>query len=109
GLYEARVSLPTYGSYILTAKHDLGRQTVAGSAGQIAYPYSAEYSFSETNKKLLHQVADATGGAADPSGRKLFDPQGESLEARKELRPYLLFFALVLFLGDTLLRRVRLF
>ncbi|MEM6957518.1 MAG: VWA domain-containing protein, partial [Myxococcota bacterium] len=109
GRYEARLPLDAYGSFVLTAEHRREGRVVAESATQLANPYPSEYATLEPNTALLSRVAAVTGGEASPSPARLFDAQGETIEAHEELWSLLLYLALALFVLDLLLRRVRLF
>ncbi len=109
GRYEARLPLPGYGSYVLTASHRFEGREVAESSAQLARPYPREYLTLEPDRALLSSAARITGGDEAPSTGRLFDPRGESIRAHRELWPALLGAALVLYLLDLLLRRVRIF
>jgi hypothetical protein len=109
GRYEARFPLEQYGSFVLTAVHERDGRTVAESSARLSNPYPREYSALEPDVALLERAAALTGGSVDPSLDQLFDPMGEHIEHHEELWPRLLLAALMLFLVDLLLRRVRLF
>ena len=68
-----------------------------------------EYMTLEPDVSLLERAARVTGGVVDPSVDVLFDPGDERIEHHEELWPRVLFLALILFVLDLLLRRVRLF
>ena len=107
GRYEGTFELSTYGSYLLSAEHEADGATVATSFGSFTYPYADEYLSFEPNWDLGRRAASLTGGSIDPSPSELWDPHGEEIEYRKELWPYALFCALLLFIFDLLFRRVR--
>lgn len=109
GRYEARFPLEQYGSFVLTAEHQREDRTVAESSAQLSNPYPREYMTLEPDVGLLERAAALTGGAVEPSAAWLFDPRGEHIRHHEELWPKLLFTALLLFVVDLLLRRVRLF
>jgi hypothetical protein len=109
GRYEARFPIEQYGSFVLTAEHQRDGHTVAESSAQLSNPYPREYMTFEPDVALLERAASLTGGSVDPSASRLFDPAGEHIEHHEELWPKLLFLALLLFVVDLLLRRVRLF
>lgn len=109
GRYEARFPLEQYGSFVLTAEHKQDDRVVAESTAQLANPYPREYATFEPDVALLERAAALTGGTIDPSTASLFDPRGERIQHHEELWPRLLFLALLLFVVDLLLRRVRLF
>ncbi len=109
GRYEARLPLPGYGSYVLSATHRRDGREVAESSAQLARPYPREYLTLEPDLGLLASASRVTGGEEDPATERLFDPHGESIREHEELWPAVLGAALVLYLLDLLLRRVRLF
>ena len=63
----------------------------------------------EPDVALLTRAAELTGGTIEPTVAALFDPDGEHIRHHEELWPRALFLALMLFVLDLLLRRVRLF
>ncbi len=109
GRYEARFPLEQYGSFVLTAEHRREGATVAESSAQLINPYPREYMTLEPDVELLTRAASLTGGTLAPTTAALFDPGDEHIRHHEELWPRLLFAALILFLLDLLLRRVRLF
>lgn len=109
GRYEARFPLDSFGSFVLTADHRREDRAVAESATQLANPYPAEYRTLEPDEALLASAAELTGGEAEPTPDRLFDAGDETIRAHEELWPWLLYFALGLFVLDLLFRRVRLF
>lgn len=109
GRYEARFPLELYGSFVLTAEHRRDGATVAESTAQLVNPYPREYMTLEPDIELLTRAAELTGGMTRPSVEQLLDPGDESIRHHEELWPKLLFLALILFVLDLALRRVRLF
>jgi Mg-chelatase subunit ChlD len=109
GRYEASFPLERYGSFVLTAEHRREDRVIAESHAQLKNPYPREYMTLEADEALLARAADVTGGGAEPTPDVLFDPQGEEITYHEELWPKLLYLALLLFVLDLLLRRVRLF
>ena len=55
------------------------------------------------------RLADATGGRVDPTPPQVFDPQGEKIEYHEALWPRVVMAAIIVFLLDLFLRRVRIF
>lgn len=107
GRYEGELELDQYGPYQLRAEHELDGSTIAGSSGSVTYPYPDEYLTFEPTFEPGRQAAALTGGAVNPEPAALWDPEGEEMEYRKELWPFVLFAALALFVVDLFLRRVR--
>jgi hypothetical protein len=116
GRYEADFPLDRYGSFLLRAALerpvDDGRSkmaTVAESFGHVTNAYPREYlALAPDVATLAHAVA-AAGGSLDPSPARLFDPAGEAIRYHEDLWPRFVGAAIVLFLLDLLVRRVRLF
>ncbi|MEQ8461204.1 MAG: VWA domain-containing protein [Sandaracinaceae bacterium] len=109
GRYEARFPLEKFGSFVLTAEHRRDERPVAESTAQLTNPYPREYMTLEPDVALLTRAAGLTGGTIEPTVAALFDPDGEHIRHHEELWPRALFLALMLFVLDLLLRRVRLF
>jgi uncharacterized membrane protein len=104
------------GRYEATVVAD-AREPVAISVGGVdgARPTSrlvipdphAELRFRKPDEPRLRAIAEATGGAWSPSAATLRDMAGASSTARRALWPGLVIAALVLWLVDILLRRIR--
>ena len=109
GRYEARFALERYGSFVLTAEHQRDGATVAESTVELDNPYPREYMTLEPDVALLRRAAEVTGGSIDPTSAELFDPGEESIRHHEELWPKVIFLALILFVIDLALRRVRFF
>ena len=114
GRYEASFLLEKYGSFLLRAEHrradNAGKKnSVAVSYGHVNNPYPQEYARFEPDKETLLRIAQATGGKVDPDPKAVFDPQGESIRYHEDLWPRFIFAAIVVYLLDLLMRRVRFF
>ena len=115
GRYEASVPLDKYGSFLLKAEHtrelpDGTMKPVATSDGHVTNPYPREYASFEPDLTTLERAAIATGGAMDPRDvAAVFDPAGEKVTYHEELWPRFIYAAIVVFLLDLLMRRVRIF
>ncbi|MBC7174540.1 MAG: VWA domain-containing protein, partial [Polyangiaceae bacterium] len=109
GRYEARLPLPGYGSYVLTASHRVDGREVAESQTQLSRPYPREYLTLEPDEALLASASRITGGTEAPHGALLFEAAGETILEHEELWSACIAAALVLYLLDLLLRRVRIF
>jgi hypothetical protein len=105
GSYETKVTLAKTGSYLF-------RATAADSSGAskvLAYSYPDEYHFYPPNTDLLRAISDETKGRFQPTASDIFDPNGETTAIPAPLWPYLAGMALMLYIVDVFLRRVRLF
>jgi hypothetical protein len=115
GRYEASVPLDKYGSFLLKAEHqrelpDGTIKQVAQSSGHVSNPYPREYASFEPDRVTLERAATATGGKQDPeSMAAVFDPAGEKVTYHEELWQRFIYAAIIVFLLDLLVRRVRLF
>jgi Ca-activated chloride channel homolog len=107
GRYEARFPLERYGSFALHAEHKRDGRVVARSRGQLSHPYPPEYAPGPPDRALLARASGIAGGQALSSAARLFDPGAERVATHRELWPELVLAALLLFLFDVLLRRVR--
>jgi hypothetical protein len=61
------------------------------------------------NFQTLRSLSAETGGVYQPAGPEIFDTHGETVDVHTRLWPPLGAFALVLYIGDVFLRRLRLF
>lgn len=114
GRYEARLAAPGFGSFVVEAKHsrrtaDGTSRPMAVSHGHASRPYPKEYAAFEPNPALLERVAEVGGGKLDVDPAAVFDPAGERIERHAPRQDRFIFAALVVFLLDLLVRRVRLF
>ncbi|EYF08980.1 VWA domain-containing protein [Chondromyces apiculatus] len=115
GRYEVAVPLDRFGSFLLRAEHlreatDGSMKQAAVSYGHVSNPYPREYASFEPDVPTLDKAAAATGGKVDPeSVAAIFDPAGEKVTFHEELWSRFIYAAIVVFLLDLLVRRVRLF
>lgn len=115
GRYEVALPLDKYGSFLLRAEHqreaeDGAMKPVAVSYGHVSNPYPREYAGFEPDLPTLEKAAAATDGAVDPpTVAAIFDPAGEKVTFHEELWHRFIYAAIVVFLADLFVRRVRLF
>ncbi|HVY30034.1 MAG TPA: VWA domain-containing protein [Polyangiaceae bacterium] len=114
GRYEADLRLDDYGSFLLRAEHariapDGSLQPFASSFGHVSNPYPREYGRFEPDIELQTRAAAAAGGSVDPEPARVFDPQGEKIVYFRPLWSRFVIAAIIVFLLDLLIRRVRLF
>jgi uncharacterized membrane protein len=115
GRYEAEMPMDKYGSFLLKAEHvreqpDGTSKVVAVSYGHVSNPYPREYASFEPDREALARVALATGGAIDPADvAQVFDPAGEKITYHEDLWRWFIYVAIVVFVLDLFVRRVRLF
>jgi Ca-activated chloride channel homolog len=105
GSYAARVPLKQKGTFTFRAVAD----QAGGPSRVLPYSYPDEYHFYPPNTELLRAVATETGGSFQPNAAEIFNTRGETTALPTPLWPYLGATALVLFVIDVLLRRLRLF
>ena len=75
----------------------------------LPYSYPDELHFYPPDVDLLAEVSNVTGGKFQPTAADVFSTGGETVLLRVPLWPYLAIVALLLYLTDLLLRRIRLF
>ncbi len=115
GRYEVNLALDKYGSFLLRAEHrredkDGQLKQVAVSYGHVSNPYPREYASFEPDIHTMEKAASAAGGAMDPpTVAAVFDPSGEKVTFHEELWQRFIYAAIVVFLLDLLVRRVRIF
>ncbi|HHH11253.1 MAG TPA: VWA domain-containing protein, partial [Sorangium sp.] len=115
GRYQSQLTLDQYGSFLLRAVHareqdDGSLRPVATSSGHISNPYPREYAAFEADKVVLERAALATNGQFAPRDLAItFAPGDEKITFNEDLWARAIMAAVLLFLLDLLLRRVRLF
>ena len=105
GSYEAKFPLTKKGSYLFRA---VGEDS-GGASRVLAYSYPDEYHFYPPNTEVLRAISAETKGRFQPRAEDIFDPNGETTALPTPLWPYLTAAALLLYLTDVWLRRIRLF
>jgi uncharacterized membrane protein len=105
GSYETRLPLTQDGTYVFRTVGDVA----GGPSTVLDYSYPDEYHFYPPDLETLRSISRETGGVYQPSGPEIFDARGTTVNVRTRLWPLLASLALVLYLGDVFLRRLRLF
>jgi uncharacterized membrane protein len=105
GSYEASAPMPQKGPYLFRAVDE----TSGGPSRILPYSYPDEYHFYPPNTDVLRAISRETGGGFQPEASAIFNPNGEMTAVPTPLWRIFASFALVLYLLDVLLRRVRLF
>jgi hypothetical protein len=105
GRYEATVVADAEQPLIVTAA---GAETTAAARMIVPDP-AAEYRFTPADEGLLKSLAQATRGGWMPTADTLANAPRDRRTARRPIAPGLIIFALVLWLSDILLRRIRIF
>jgi hypothetical protein len=83
---------------------------IAGGASRtLEYSYPDEYHFYPPDFQTLRSISAETGGTYQPAGPEIFDANAETVSVHTRLWPLLVSLALVLYVGDVFLRRLRLF
>ncbi len=118
GRYEADFPLERFGSFLLHAslekevtdtKGNTRSVQVAESFGHVQNPYPREYLALAPDTVTLRRAAEITGGSYAPEAKAVFDPAGETIRYHQDLWPRFIFAAIVVYLLDLLVRRVRFF
>ena len=105
GAYETRVPMERDGAYLFRATGE----GVAAPTRTLEYSYPSEYHFYPPDVPKLRSISASTGGAYEPKGPEIFNPNGESTEFAIPLWPWFAAAVLGLYIVDILLRRLRLF
>ena len=104
GAYTAAFPLARRGDYAFSVASPDGAETRRA----LLYSYPDEYRLLPPDIELLQAISRDTGGAFEPTLEQLFSEDGQTTRPIA-LWPFLAAAALVLYLLDLLLRRVRLF
>jgi hypothetical protein len=108
GRYGGSLVLDRPGLYDLELSLSRDGQPVEEIRSGVALDYPAELRLLETNESLLRNVARVTGGSYQPPPEEIFADDGRRVVVTAEWWPVLLMAALVLFVIDVALRRMRL-
>lgn len=105
GRYEARV--------VANARQPLTVEVVGGDAAatrRLVLPdLNAEYRLRPPNEVVLRAIAQGTGGTWHPDAAAMSNRAGAQQTARRALWPWLVMAALLIWMADLVLRRVRIF
>ena len=105
GSYETRFPLAQDGAYVFRTVSD----APGGASRTLEYSYPDEYHFYPPDFQTLRSISNETGGVYQPAGPEIFDAKGETVSVHTRLWPLLAALALVLYISDVFLRRLRLF
>ena len=113
GSYEARLTLPHFGSFALLAQHRRDENGVLGPAvalsrASVSYPYSEEFRLLDPAPATLERWATAGRGHFNPTTAQLLDLEGDEVVSKRSRKTALLWAALALFVLDLAARRLRL-
>ncbi|MDP8924655.1 MAG: VWA domain-containing protein, partial [Chloroflexota bacterium] len=109
GRYEARVPVGEEGAYFLNiTQTDAGGVVLGARPAGFVIPYSPEYRDLRSNPELLGQLAGETGGRVLGDPTTVFALDQRVLGQPRELWPWLLALAALLFVFDVAARRLRL-
>jgi hypothetical protein len=114
GLYQARAPLERFGAYAIKAVHKRvgsdGQRAPAGvSFASVTRPYPEEFQDLSPRPEALVRWAEAGGGAFSPEASQVFRPGQDRVKTKVGRQNDFILLALVLFLLDLLVRRVRIF
>lgn len=109
GHYEARAIVDAAETFAATVVSPTPGADASITSGLVVPDPNEEYRFRPTDETRLHSIADATGGHWKPTAAQLATAPGEHRATRRPLWPALLWTALIFWMADLLLRRVRIF
>jgi len=107
GRYETSFAADELGRYTVEAVLQDDSESERGEKQAFFVDYPDEMLFKPTNHTLLRSVAAATGGAYDPEPESIFAPDGRTVERITPLWCWLVLAAMILFVVDVGLRRLR--
>jgi uncharacterized membrane protein len=108
GRYEARLTTDSTVSVDAELVDDSAPES-SGLSRSFVPDQGAEYRFQQPDTSLLAAIADSTKGSVMPEAAALERGAGDTRASRIALWPWLVLFAAVMWAGDLLLRRVRIF
>jgi len=112
GSYEATVPVRGPGALLLTAHLTRAGQPIAEARGRLSLPLARELmpavEGAGAGRALLETLARRTGGGPAATVEAVLDAGRDSVRTQRSLRVPLLIVAILVFLADVALRRVRL-
>jgi hypothetical protein len=109
GRYETRIPIGSEGAYFLNImQSDANGAVVGARPAGFVIPYSQEYRDLRANPDLLGQLAGLTGGRVVEDPKSVFDRDRRVDGQPRELWPWLMGLAVLLFIFDVAARRLRL-
>jgi hypothetical protein len=114
GLYQARAALADFGAYAVKAVHRRvtpeGESVPAGvSFASVTRPYPEEFRDLTPRPEVLEDWARAGGGTYEPEPAAFWQPGDDRVKTRVGRQNDFIVLAVIFFLLDLLVRRVRLF
>jgi uncharacterized membrane protein len=104
--FAAVVPVSGAGAYWVAASIEGPDGILAAGSGGVVAGYSDEFAFRDSDPNLGFDLADLTGGRVGPLAERTFDATATRGAAPRDLWPWLVGAALVLFLIDVALRRL---
>lgn len=109
GRYETHIPIDEEGAYFLNIMQADGTGApIAGRPAGFVVPYSQEYRDLRANPDLLGQLAGLTDGHVVTDPKTVFDRDRQVDGQPRELWPWLMILAALLFIFDVAARRLRL-
>jgi hypothetical protein len=109
GRWAANFSVPTGSSaeFEIRVSGEGSAESPLAATQTVFIDYPDELRLQPTNEDLLRRVAETTGGVFRPEPASVFAPDGRTVPRVTPLWSYLLIAALLLFVADVALRRLR--
>ena len=108
GRYRAAFPATDEGAYLMGVAERRDQKLVGSEVASLVVPYSPELRALATNETLLHDLATLSGGAVPSRPEESFAQNRRKVRVWIAAWPYLLGLALLLFLPDIAIRRLRL-
>lgn len=107
GRYRGDFPAAAEGAYLVGVAERREQKTVGSEVASLVVPYSPEHRALAVNGGLLHDLTIVSGGAAPAQPGQIFTQNRRQVRVWVEAWPYLLALALLLFLPDVAIRRLR--
>lgn len=107
GRYTATLEVPQCEAFVLTAVVGRNGETLARQQRGFATAYAEEFRLRPADEEKLRAIAATSGGQYDPEPTSVFAPDGRSVDVVQPLWPYVLIAALLVYLVDLGVRRIR--
>ncbi len=107
GRYRAAFPAADQGAYLVGVAERKDQKMVGSEVASLVVPYSPEHRALSVNEGLLRDLTTISGGAAPAQPAQNFTQQRKKVRVWIEAWPFFLALALLLFLPDVAIRRLR--
>lgn len=105
GVYQSEVPLDEVGIYSINIRNQEGKEIVKNINTAAAMQYSQEYRYADVHN-TLEKFVEKVSGRYITQSEEVFDTDLKGAMSRIDLTEFLLFFGILLFMADVIIRRM---